>query len=256
MMKKFTILLLLSSSFTFAQFTTGIVTLGTSGITAKIETNVTKVTLTLTGPSNAWFGIGFGGLNMRTATDMFIWNSTANRDYTNGSNTTSTAPIVDTGGAGNQNWTIVSDTAPSTIRTIVATRNLVSTGDYTFQNNTSSINIIFAAGTSTMLGFHDGVPNSRVGATTVTRTTLGLEDFSLNATTIYPVPSRDGIFTIQSKTGIDSIGIYTQTGAFVKTINVSPSSNTEVVVEGLLQGVYLIELKNNSDRSWKKVVVE
>jgi hypothetical protein len=253
-MKKAIFMMLLTGTLGYSQTnTTGTVNLGTS-MTAKIDTDATNVTLTLTGPSTAWFGIGFGGLGMLTANDMFIWSSATDRDYTS-SSTIKTTPSVDAGGATAQNWTIVSDTAPGAVRTVVATRPLASTGDYTFANNTSSIDIIYAFGTGTALGYHGDSTMMRRGRSTLTRTTLGVEDFSLNASTIFPVPSRNGIFTVQSKTGIDSIGIYTQTGAFVKTIQVNPSSNTEVTVEGLSQGVYLFKLENSTDKSWKKVVV-
>ena len=61
--------------FSFAQFTTGTVSL-TANRTIKIDTNATTVTLTLTGSSTAWLGIGFGGTSMGSVSDMFIWSST------------------------------------------------------------------------------------------------------------------------------------------------------------------------------------
>jgi hypothetical protein len=138
------ITLLLASSLGFAQFTTGEVTLNGT-YTAQIDTNTTTVTLTLKGPSTRWLGIGFGGNFMSSATDMFIWNSTANRDYTPSGGQSS--PSADS--AANQSWTVTTDNVVSGIRTVVATRALVSAGDYTFLNNNSSIPIIYASGSST-----------------------------------------------------------------------------------------------------------
>ena len=46
-----------------AQFTTGVVSL-TANRTIKIDTDATMVTMTLTGSSTAWLGIGFGGTAM------------------------------------------------------------------------------------------------------------------------------------------------------------------------------------------------
>ena len=40
-----------------------------------------------------------------------------------------------------------------------------------------------------------------------TFTTLGVEDFSLNATSIYPNPSN-GSFSIETKTRLDKINVY------------------------------------------------
>jgi hypothetical protein len=246
-MKKAFFMILLTGTLGYSQNSTGTVSLST-GMSVKIDTDPTTVTLTLTGPANSdvWFGIGFGGRTMATATDMFIYSSATERDYTS---TGRTRPSIDTGGVNAQNWTIVSDT-PGTARTVVATRSLISSGDYTFLNNNSSIDVVFAYGSSLNLGIH-----ASRNSTTLTRTALGVEDFSLNAATVGPNPAK-GSFTINSKTGINKVDIYSQTGAFVKTINVNPSSNTEVSVNGLSQGIYLMKLENDNDKSWKKVIVE
>ena len=189
-MKKITLLLFVGVS-SFGQFTTGVVNLTGTG-TLKIDTNATTATMTLTGSNTRWLGIGFGGSTMSTVTDMFIWNSTANRDYTpSGGQSTPSADA-------SQSWTIVSDNVAGATRTVVATRPLVSSGDFTFLNNTSSINIIYNQGTSVALAYHGNNPTER-GFLTLTRTALGLEDFSLNATQIYPNPSN-GDFMIKTKT--------------------------------------------------------
>lgn len=236
-------------SFPFAQFTTGVVDLAGSTRTIKIDTNATTVTMTLTGSSTRWLGIGFGGFSMFEATDMFIWNSSANRDYTPSG--IQSAPSPDA--AASQSWTISSDTVVSGVRTVVATRPLVSTGDYTFLNNNSSITILFAEGSTTSLGPHGTNPHD---IQTLPRTQLGVEDFSLKSASIFPNPTK-GDFSVQAKTSLTKINIYTQTGVFVKTINVdnSSSDNVEVNVKGIETGIYLIELVNDSEKSWKKVIV-
>ena len=232
-----------------AQFTTGVVSL-TANRTIKIDTDATMVTMTLTGSSTTWLGIGFGGTSMGSVTDMFIWNATANRDYTPSGSTS--APSADA--AASQNWIIASDVVTGTSRTVVATRSLISTGDYTFLNNNSSISIIYAEGSSTTLGYHGQAPHS---SKVMQRTqVLATEDFSLNATAIYPNPSN-GSFMVQTKTNLNSIDVYSQTGQLVKTIIVDDKSNkVDVQVKGLSSGIYLIELKNDSEKSWKKVIVD
>lgn len=237
-------------SFSFAQFTTGVVTLSSStGRTIKIDTNATTVTMTLTGSSTRWLGVGFGGGAMATSTDMFIWNATTNIDYTPSG--AQSEPSADA--AESQSWTISSDTVVSGVRTVIATRPLVSAGDYTFLNDNSSITIIFAEGSTTTLGYHGANPHS---SQILTRTQLGVEDFSLKSASVFPNPTK-GDFSVQAKTSLTKINIYTQTGAFVKTIDVSNSSdNAEVNVKGLETGVYLIELVNDLEKSWKKVIVE
>ena len=243
-MNKITFLLLFAYACSFGQFTTGVVTL-TATRTLKIDTNATTATMTLTGPNTRWLGIGFGGGTMSTVTDMFIWNSSVNRDYTPSGYSTPSADA-------SQSWTIVSDNVSGVTRTIVATRPLVSTGDFTFLNNNTSIDIIYNQGTGTALANHGGL--SERGSDTLTRTALGTVDFSLNATQIYPNPSN-GHFTIKTKTGLDKINVYSQVGVFIKTIEVNNLDAVEVKINGLSSGVYLLELLNASDKSWKKIII-
>jgi hypothetical protein len=236
------------SSMSVAQFTTGTVTLAGSTRTLKINTSATTVTMTLTAPSNVWFGVGFGGFSMAETTDVFIWSSSANRDYQAPGGHFTPSPDA----AAAQSWSISSDVIASGVRTVVATRALVSAGDYTFVNDNSPINIIYAEGSSTALAGHGTSPHD---VTTLTRTVLGAEDFSLKASAIFPNPSN-GIFTVQSKTNLDKINVYTQTGSFVKTITVDSTSNsTEVNLKDLQSGIYMIELQNQSEKSWKKIII-
>lgn len=246
--KLLTTILMCVATFSFAQFTTGTVSLTGSTRTIKIDTNATTVTMTLTGSSTAWLGVGFGGTSMATVTDMFIWNATANRDYIAPGNRSQPSPDA----TGSQSWTIVSDDVVGSTRTVMATRALISSGDYTFLNNNSTIPIIFAEGSSTTLSYHGGNPHAAQG---LTRTVLGLENFSLQPSSVFPNPSN-GNFTIITKIPLNKINIYSQIGTFVKTIEVKDSSeNVQVNVDGLQTGVYLIELINTTEKSWKKVIV-
>ncbi|MCF8321751.1 MAG: T9SS type A sorting domain-containing protein [Flavobacterium sp.] len=247
-MKKqlFSIVALLISITTFAQFTTGAVVIGTTGISIKIDTDASIATLTLTGPSDKWFGVGFGGTSMSSATDMFIWNDTPSRDYTSGGQFTPSADA-------SQSWTIVSDSAPSSTRTIVATRPLTSSGDFTFLNSSANISIIYAFGQDgdTSLSYHGGR-----GTRTLTRTSLGVEDFSLNSSSVYPNPSN-GTFKIESKSFLKKLTVYSQIGSLVETVELEGNSkNNEINLKNLQSGVYLLELQSDSDKAWKKIIIE
>ncbi len=250
MMKKKLLIMscLLTATFSFAQFTTGTVALAGSTRTIKIDTNASSVTMTLTGNSTHWLGIGFDGFSMFEVTDMFIWNASANRDYIAPGGHVQPNPDA----AGSQSWTIVSDTVASGVRTVVATRPLVSAGDYTFLNNNSSIPIIFSEGSTTTLSYHGNNPHD---AQVLTRTALGVEDFSLNASQISPNPSS-GVFVISSKSNLNTIDVYSQTGAFIKSIKANDSTTNEINLSDLAKGIYFLELKNETDKSWKKIIVE
>ena len=245
------LLTLLSSISLFSQFSTGTVSMGSVSRTIKIDTEPTGVTMTLTGPSDRWLGIGFAASTMATVTDMFIWNDTPSRDYTPNTvgNSGHNVPSADA----SQSWTIVSDDVASGVRTIVATRSLVSAGDYTFTNNNSLIQIIFAVGETTSLAYHGSNPHNTLA---MGRFFLSLEDFSLNTTSIYPNPST-GSFTVKTKTTIDKITIYTQTGTIAKTILLDgKKEENEIDINDLSTGIYIFELQNGQEKSWKKVVKE
>ncbi len=245
--KLLVIILFFAYTFTYAQFTTGTVDL-TANRSIKIDTNATTATMTLTGPSTAWLGIGFGGTSMATVTDMFIWNATANRDYIAPGG--HVLPTADTAAA--QSWQIVSDIISGTTRTIIATRALVSNGDYTFLNDNSNIPIIYSQGSTTTLAYHGNNPHAAIG---LPRTQLGSQAFLLSETQIYPNPSN-GEFLIKASTAIEIINIYSQTGSFVRSIEVNDKSNSvEINVNGLQTGVYLVELVGSNNKTWKKVIV-
>ncbi|WP_396211870.1 T9SS type A sorting domain-containing protein [Flavobacterium sp.] len=257
-MKKITLLsLLILSSLGFAQTkSTGVVTL-TTGITANLTLNNTtsKATLVLAVPSDRWFALQFGSFTdeegMLSGQDVVYTNATTLIDAKhNGINNAPTAEPTN-------NWTVLSDTTVGTTRTITAERNF-STGDvndYTFNYADTSIDFAWARRSSAGYTINNHGTNNRGFQLDRTFTILGVEDFSLNASSVYPNPSN-GTFTVSSKTNLTEINIYSQTGALVKTINVEDSSEkAEVIVNGLQSGVYLIELKNDSDKSWKKVIV-
>ena len=82
-----------------------------------------------------------------------------------------------------------------------------------------------------------------------------VEDFSLRATQIYPNPSNSE-FLVKAKTTLQKINIYSQTSAFIKSVEVNNETDTpEVNVKGLQTGIYLLELVNATEKSWKKIIV-
>lgn len=254
-MKKITFLtFLMFSFFGFSQsYTTGDMTLNSIGgtflMTGKIDVNTSTVTLTMTGPANSWFGMGFGATSMSDGTgDVVLFDGTtlSDRQFTG----SFSAPNVDA----TQNWTLISNTVNGSDRTIVGTR-LLNTGDpndYIFTNSASPLVLVYARGQSLIIAYHGG---DSCG-TTNTNLTLGLEDFSLKASEIYPNPTQ-GNFTIRTKTNLEKVTIYSQTGSLIKTIELPISSNNEIEINAtdLQSGIYLLELQNESEKSWKKLIV-
>ena len=254
-MKKITIyltLLLFSIISANAQYSTGLQNF-TAGFSAKIDVSSTLVTLTINAPSDRWFGLAFSTssiINMN-AGDLVAYEGTS--VFSDRSLGGIGAYNLD----GIQDWTITSNTVASTTRTLVATRvlNTGEAGDFVFTAAPSTIYIAWVRGSSAdfVLASHGGLANAG-RATQPINFTLGLEDFSLNATQVYPNPSN-GNFTVKTKTGLDTINVYSQVGTFVKTIQVNNVDAAEVNLSGLSTGVYLLELLNATDKSWKKIII-
>lgn len=262
-MKKTTLLFItLLAAFGFAQTkSTGVLNLN-ANMTAKIDLNQTTstVTLTITNLASSWFGLGFSattttpGNGMPANVDAVVMRSATNFSDSMTQSSGSGNPNTDA----TQNWTVTSNTVSATIRTVVATRpfNTGDANDYVFNYSSTSLNLIYASPGSGdfTIQYHGGAPNR--GHVVAPLTVLGVEDFSLSASSVYPNPSN-GEFLVKTKTSLQKINIYTQTGAFVKTVSVEDSSEAvEVNVKGVQKGIYLIELVNENEKSWKKVIIK
>jgi len=261
-MKKITLLsTLFFTLLGFAQQkTTGDMVLSpNNGITANftLDNATSKVALVLKGPADRWFGLGIGvnqGFSMSDG-DAVVYSDVTSPKLTDRHFTGTMQPPLDA----SQDWTIISNTVVGSIRTLVLSRNLTNSDSNDFQMPYATTNSISVAGPrpptpTTTVAPHGGTAN--VGYATANFTTLGVEDFSLNASEVFPNPCS-GVFKVVTKTPLKTINIYSQVGAFVRSVDVTASSSqTEVTVEGLQTGIYLIELQNDTEKSWKKLIVQ
>ena len=237
-MKKILLILFLTSSISlFAQsFSTGTQTL-LSGLTANInidaDTNIT--TLTLTGPSNAWFAIGFGNSDMG-GTDVFRTNGSTIVDaYSSGN----ALPAQDT----SQDWNLVSNTVSGSNRTIVATRanNTGDSNDHVFSASAGSLSVIYAKGSSTSYAYHGG----NRGFTTLS-VTLGIPENKLLSFEMYPNPASD-VLNVQLPTGTEKaeVSVFDYTGRLVSSKTISSNDST-LDVQNISKGIYIIRVATNS----------
>lgn len=252
-MKKITLLLLLPVLGFSQSKLSNTVSVSNSSVTILLNNTTQTATLTLIGPSDRWLAAQFGSFSggMEAGSDVVYFNGTNLIDATHGG--IGVAPTADT----QNNWTVSTNAVSSGVRTIVATRpfNSPDATDYDFNYANTTIGIALAQGNSASfsLAYH-GAAN-RISDTAVPFTTLGVEDFSLNASQIYPNPTT-GDFVIQSKTTLTQLNIYTQTGAFVKSITIDEAESAAVSVKGLSTGVFLLELVNDTEKAWKKVIIK
>ena len=240
--------------------TTGTVALSNNvPITANFTLNndTSLVTLILTGPSNQWFGLGIGiasGFRMNNG-DVVVFTTTTTPNLTDRNFQGTGNPPQDT-----QDWTTTSNTVNGSIRTLILTRSLTTadtTNDFQMPYaTTNSINFggVRAGSANMNVGSHGGSQSAGY-VTNATFTTLGVEDFSLNAAQVFPNPSN-GNFVITSKVNLQDVAVYSQTGALISTIKANNSTTNEINLSGLAKGVYLLELKNETDKSWKKIIIE
>jgi len=252
-MKKITLILFCVLSFSgFAQSkTTGNIDLG-AGFTANFTLNksTSKVTLVLTGPTDRWFGLGLGvvsGFGMGDG-DVILYRSTDS--FTDRNFIGTGTPAAD-----NSDWT--GSNSSGSVRTLTLQRNLTTsetTNDLQMDyDSTNSINVAYAR--SPVAGNTLGSNHIITFASGVFTPVLGVEDFSLNAASVYPNPAS-GEFFIKAKTKLSKVNLYSQLGALIKTIDVADDANQiQVNVAGIQAGVYLLELQNDSEKSWKKIII-
>ncbi len=187
-MRKITLLLLVFTFFiSQAQSTTtGEITL-TPGFTVQFDVDGPNdtVTMTMVGPSNVWLGValdvstgnsmGFGG------EDVILYNSNGLVDAKLTGSQNEPNPNE------SQNWTVISNAAPGSVRTIVATRALDTgdSADYVFTTNTGNLNLLWAKGNGLSMGYHA----NRGGAQA--NFTLSSADYFQKEFKIYPNPTVD-----------------------------------------------------------------
>jgi len=238
-MKKFTLLLvfLLLSFYANAQFSTGVVALNTS-MDVTIATDASQVTLTLKGPLNKWFAVGFGGSSMGAVSDVFLYDGTGNFDKVGHNHST---PTDDT----NQDWTIVSNTATATDRTIVATRSLSTSdaSDFTFMNSASNIPVIYAYGSGMTLANHNG----NRGTDMLPRTsTASIDEQAELQFVMYPNPVQTELNIVLPSTVENAeVEIYNVIGKKIDKQQIKDSFNT-INVSDLEAGIYIIKIKGNN----------
>jgi len=237
-MKKTLLILFLITSFSlFAQsFSTGTQTLS-SELTANIniDNDTGTTTLTLAGPSNKWFGIGFGNSNMN-GTDILM---------TNGSSTLRDAYSTSNGlpqAEASQDWTLEVNSVVNGTRTIVASRanNTGDSNDYVFNASAGSLTVIWAIGSSTEYAYH-----SIRGATALS-VSLGISENNLLSFEMYPNPVSD-VLNIQLPTSTEKaeVSVFDYTGRLVSSKTIS-SNDTAIDVQKIYKGIYMIRVAANN----------
>lgn len=147
---------------------------------AEIDNGTSTITMTIAGPDDRWFGVGFGG-GMANA-DVLMYTSgksTATHALEPTDYKLSAQSLGGVNADAQQDWTIISNTENAGLRTIVATRSF-DTGDANdaiINFSATSINIIWAkhSTASHTLNYH-GSANRGVKNFAWIDPSAGLED--------------------------------------------------------------------------------
>lgn len=248
MKKTLLVLSVALANFAWAQFSSGTVNLSATSMTVKLDTTPTVATITMTGDSNSMLGIGFGSTGMAPGSDGFIYNSSANRDYTFIGMTTPNADA-------SQDWTETSNTVSGSTRTVVATRSLSGGGeDFAIANAAGTINIFYSRKSGgTSLGYH----NVGRGYATLTMTAVSLSTHEIAANNkkvnLYPNPAKSTV-NFKNFDKIKSVDIYEASGRKIKSVKPDGES---ISVEDLRSGSYYLEIQfKDGTTSYEKLIKE
>lgn len=250
-MKKITLLLLVFTFFiSQAQSTTtGEITL-TPGFTVQFDVDGPNdtVTMTMVGPSNVWLGValdvstgnsmGFGG------EDVILYNSNGLVD----------AKLIGSQNEPNpnesQNWTVISNAAPGSVRTIVATRALDTgdSADYVFTTNTGNLNLLWAKGNGLSMGYHA----NRGG--TQANFTLSSADYFQKEFKIYPNPTVDELnFEFPDNVQSANVQVYNILG---KQITQTQLKRTvpKLDTNAWASGIYVVQIITEDAVQTKRII--
>jgi hypothetical protein len=243
-------------------YTTGLVELSnTAGLeySVQIDVNSTTTTLTMIGPDNRWLGLGFGVQSMTTGGDVVIYDGTTLTDryfgldvQEPGGDGTGITPSEDA--EGERDWSVVSNTVTSGVRTLVATRatNTGQARDYTFSASATSIELVWARSRFEGYNLEWHGPGNR--GLTMQGLTLSQEDFTNNDFNITPNPAKTN-FTINLSKFTDnaSISVHDILGKEIYSGKLN-SLSTSVNVSQWNNGVYLVRVSTDSATQTKRFV--
>ena len=247
-MRKITLLTFMLTSFImFSQtWSTGVINFNGS-YSGQLDVTSSTVTLTLIGPDDRWLGMGFNVTCMFSGNDAVIFDGTnlTDRNYVG----IGSLPALDT----NQDWSIMSNTTNSGVRTLVATRNRVTGDSNDFEFPTSEVGMNFIWAYRSAAGFSITSHGGNRGSV-ASSFTLNEEEFNINEFKITPNPVTNE-FTIQSNTSLELaiVEVYDVIGQKIISTHITdlnPSINTS----NWQKGVYLVNISVDNKFISKRII--
>lgn len=213
-----------------------------------IDNDDSKVTITLTGPENRWFGVGFNTTFMEDGTDViYVSNGELFDAYLTGQGN----PSID----GDNNLTLISNSIDDGKRTVIIERplNTGDANDYIFPSEVSEdFNVIYANGvsaTSSSLGYHGGNRGFVAVGMLLDVNGVFASQFSIS-----PNPTENEVaFSFPDDIRSGKIAVSDYTGKIVMTSSIT-SLQKSLNVSTLETGVYLVTFDTPKGIITKKLV--
>jgi hypothetical protein len=244
--------------------TTGLVLLDNNmSIQLDLDNQNSKVNLTLSGPSDRWFALGFNSTTMAANVDCVVMTSETSLSdsyfpvgYF--------APLADA----QNDWIIIENQVSNTIRTIKAVRNFSTSdvSDYTFTSTLNSLDVIWAYSYNPIFDLYDPV-NSGHGADNYGHVTLMFSDLGTIQNNkisyvlkMFPNPINDELTLMPCNVNFPEIEISVYNSNYKLVYNKKfPNQNTneiKIPFNNLPEGIYFLKPKIDSFESFKKLIVK
>lgn len=205
-----------------------------------INTDDNIVEITLTGPENRYYSIGLDATQMSDNPYVFMTQDSAIQERTLGNRSAGTLLTPST--------TIISDEIIDSERIIKFSRPLTGPSadyfDFSTITDGTTINIIWAVGSSFDLVYHGGTGRGSSSITFNADTTLSIEEITTRSdasnVVLYPIPMKKSL-NITSTEKIESIEIYNLSYQKIKTFTKDQISST-INVSDLSPSTYFVKV--------------
>jgi hypothetical protein len=214
-----------------------------TSVLVSIDSESNLVSITASGPSDKFFGFGFGGLSMN-GTYAFVINSSAG--------------LVEERKLGNQmpgavltpSVTVTSSTIDKGRVTVVFERNLngLTSDYYSFIAGQESINLIYSMGSSQTLLYHK--TNRGISSILIEEDLVSsVLEASRPTISLFPNPVSETLnLQFDQEQRFCSVRILDVNGSFVRESQLAPGSAHQLSLVELVPGSYIIEFATDQHK--------
>lgn len=224
-----------------------------------LDSSHSKVYLTLSGPSDRWFSLGFNSLTMGSqGIDVDCVVMTSPSAFTDSYIHSRSTPMADA----QNNWILTDNTVLNSTRTIKAYRAFVSSdsSDFTFTNALTTLNVIwaysYAQDNYSLSGHGDNYGRLALNFSNLDTAQNQITYYNLE---LFPNPVKDILTIIPHNISFPEIDIKLYNAnyqlVYSKTYSTLLSKEIKIPVSSLANGIYFMQSKIGSFESFKKIII-